>query len=304
MPAGQHTITRRTQDLHQQVLKPVVQGVKKSPYWSLIADEATDSSTHEQFILFVRYINLQEQKIIEEFLEIKRIVGHPNAANLFTAVMECIEKEAVDDSLPTEKRVGLTTDDTSVMVSTRGGVYGKLKQAVNSKLFLTHCPPHRLILALKAGQKVLPGDIEKTVADVLYFFKMNRDEFHFLKELVEPNNQYNALVQYHRIRWLSFSDCVSRLVKLLPLLVRYFEEQALDTSNRQEVQTKCRCLHTQLSEPRFQLFLFSLEPQLEVLAKMNKWLQTSSLSLHEVYSKIKALLSTFVQLISLDVTKS
>ena len=35
MPAGRYTITRRTQDLHQQVLKPaVVQGVKKSPYYS------------------------------------------------------------------------------------------------------------------------------------------------------------------------------------------------------------------------------------------------------------------------------
>ena len=68
MPAGRHTIMRRTQDLHQQVLKPaVVQGVKKSPYWCLIADESTDSSTHEQLSLlnFVRYINLQEQKIVE-----------------------------------------------------------------------------------------------------------------------------------------------------------------------------------------------------------------------------------------------
>ena len=80
--------------------------------------------------------------------------------------------------------------------------------------------------------------------------------------------------------------------------------QALDTSNRQEVRTKCRSLHSQLSEPRFQLFLFFLEPQLEILAKMNKWLQTSSLSLYEVYSKLKALLSTFVQPISLDITKS
>ena len=219
--------------------------------------------------------------------------------------MECIEKEAADDSLPTEKLVGLTTDRTSVMVSARGGLYGKLKQAVNSKLFLNDCPPHRLILALKAGQKVLPGDIEKTVADMLYFFKdssVRCDEFHSLKELVEPNSQYIALVQYHRVRWLSFSDCVSRLVKLLPLLVRYFEEQAL--YNRQEVRAKCRSLHSQLSEPRFQLFLFFLEPQLEVLAKLNKWLQTSSLSLLELYSKIKALLSTFVKPISLDVTKS
>ena len=49
-----------------QLLKPaVVQGVKKSPYWSLIANESTDSSTHEQLSLFVRYINLQEQKIVE-----------------------------------------------------------------------------------------------------------------------------------------------------------------------------------------------------------------------------------------------
>ena len=44
---------------------------------------------------------------------------------------------------------------------------------------------------------------------------------------------------------------------------------------------------------------FFLDPQLEVLGKMNKCLQTSSLSLNEVYSKI-----TFVQPISLDVTKS
>ena len=96
------------------------------------------------------------------------------------------------------------------MVSARGGLYGKLKQAVNSKLFFTHCPPYRLILASKAGQKVLPGDNEKTVADVLYFFKdssVRHDEF-------------------------SFSDCVSRLVKLLHLLVRYFDEQALDTSTK------------------------------------------------------------------------
>ena len=98
--------------------------------------------------------------------------------------MECIEKEAADDSLPTEKVVGLTTDGASVMVSARGGLHGKLKQAVNSKLFLTHCSPHHLILASKAGQKVLPGDIEKMVADVLYFFKdssVRRDGFHSLK---------------------------------------------------------------------------------------------------------------------------
>ena len=99
--------------------------------------------------------------------------------------MDCIEKETADDSLPTEKLVGLTTDGASVMVSERGGLYGKLKQAVNSKLFLTHCPPHRLNLASKAGQKVLPGDIEKTVADVLYFNSTTRSAKTMLSLLLQ-----------------------------------------------------------------------------------------------------------------------
>lgn len=185
MPASRDTITKRTQDIYRQVLKPaVIQGVNSSPYWSLIADESTDTSTQEQLSLFVRYINLNNKRIVEEFLELKRIVGHPTAANLFTAVMECIRQENVQNSLPADKLVGLTTDGASVMVSERGGLYGKLKQAVNPKLFLTHCPPHRLILASKSGQKILPGDIEKTVSDVLFFFKdssVRRDQFHSLK---------------------------------------------------------------------------------------------------------------------------
>ena len=111
------------------------------------------------------------------------------------------------------------------MISDRGGLYGKMKASLNPKLFSTHCPPHRLILVSKAGQKELPNDIEKTISDTLFFFKdssVRRDEFRSLKDLVEPNSPHIAIVQYHKVRWLSLADCVDRLVKLLPLLVRYF----------------------------------------------------------------------------------
>ena len=91
-------------------------GVKKSPYWTLIADEFLDSAIQEQLSLCVRYINLEEKKIEEQFLEMKRIIGHPNATNIFSAVMEAIIKDDVRDSLPTEKLVGLTTDGASVMI--------------------------------------------------------------------------------------------------------------------------------------------------------------------------------------------
>ena len=77
-----------------------------------------------------------------------------------------------------------------------------------------------------------------------------------LKDLVDPDSPIISIVQYHRVRWLSLSDCVSRVVQMLPLLVKYFEEQAQDSQNRQSVRSKCRDLHDRLSEPMFHLYLF------------------------------------------------
>ena len=237
----------------------------------------------------------------------KRIIGHPNSDNLFAATMEAIDNDDIALKLPLDKLVALTTDGASVMLSERGGLFGKLKERISTKLFSTHCPPHRLVLASKAGQKELPSDIEKTISDTLFFFRdssVRRDEFFALKEMVEPDSPFVAIVQYHKVRWLSLSDCVGRLVKLLPLLVRYFEEQALDTVNRVAVRERCRDLHSRLSEPRFHLFLYFLLPQLEALAQINKWLQSPQLSIHTVYGKIKALLLTFIEPVALDKTKS
>ena len=76
---------------------------------------------------------------------------------------------------------------------------------------------------------MIPDFVEKLISGVLFFFKdspVRRAEFLKLQELTEPNSPHIALVQYHRVRWFSLADCVNRLVKLLPLLVRYFEEQA------------------------------------------------------------------------------
>ena len=207
MACSRGTITKKTQELHKVVLKPlVVQNVNNSPYWSLIADESCDSATQEQLGLYVRYINLEKQS----FFEMKRVIGHPNADNIFTATMEAIDNEDMALKLSLDKLVALTTDGASVMLSERGGLFGKLKDRISSKLFSTHCPPHRLVLASKAGQKELPSDIEKTISHTLFFFRdssVRRDEFVALKEMVEPESPFVAIVQYHRVRWLSLADC-------------------------------------------------------------------------------------------------
>ena len=310
MAGSRDTVTKRSQEIHQSLLKPrLVQAVHNSPFWSLLADESTDSATMEQLGVYVRYLDIETGKLCEDFLEMKQIQGHPTAQNIFKCLMQVLDPENPNLKMPLDKLAGFTSDGASVMISPKNGVLGKLRSVagVNSKLFSTHCPPHRLVLAAKEGQKELPDDVEKTIADTLFFFKyspVRREEFKKLKEMVEPDSPYIYIVQYHKVRWLSLADCVSRLVQLLPLLIQYFEEQALDTSNRPAVRSKCQDLHARLSMPKLQLFLYFLHPQLNILASINRWLQSSNLTLHTVYSKIQAFLKTFASPVTLDCNTS
>ena len=49
MPSSRDTITRRTQDIHSNVLRPnLLKEVSNAPYWGLILDDGTDNATKEQ----------------------------------------------------------------------------------------------------------------------------------------------------------------------------------------------------------------------------------------------------------------
>ena len=307
MPSSRETVTRRTQDIHQRVLRPDLIGqLKNAIFWSVIVDESTDTATKEQMCMYVRFVDVDKYTVVEEFLEMKQILGHPTATTIFDAMMEVFNPDDTDRKLPLNRLASMTCDGAPVMISQKNGVAGKLKSLVNPKLFITHCPPHRLVLASKAGQKLIPDNVEKLVGDVLFFFRdspVRREEFRKLKELVEPNSPHICLVQYHRVRWLSLADCVERLTNLLPLLVRFFEEQANDRANSAGVRSKCKTLHERLSEPLFQLYLYFIGPQLDILSTLNKWLQHCEMSLHVVNSKIRALIKAFVEPIVVDSSK-
>ena len=94
------------------------------------------------------------------------------------------------------------------------------------------------------------------------------------------------------------------MANLLPLLVRYFEEQAEDTRDKAAVCTKCRDLHNRLSMPEFRLYIYFLNPQLDLLSSVNKYLQSNNFTLHTVYCKIQALYKSFIDLVILNSTKS
>ena len=55
------TITKRTQELHDMVLKPNIKAVNKASFLSIMADESTDSATKEHLRVYVRHIDVEKR---------------------------------------------------------------------------------------------------------------------------------------------------------------------------------------------------------------------------------------------------
>ena len=297
MASSRNTIATKTVELHQKVLQPELeQKISNSPYWSLMVDDCTDSAVKEQCGVYGRFIDIDQEAISSSFLAFHQVVGHPTSENIYQSILKVIGKDGLD--LPLNKMVAFTCDGASVMISNQQGVFGKLRREINPKLFLTHCPPHRLVLASKTAQKEIPDFVEKTISDVLFYFKdspTRRDQFHLLLELTDPEHEFIGTVNYHKVRWLSLSDCVNRVCSLLPSLVRFFEEEKNDTANRIAIRKKAEDLHKRVVEPLFALYIFFLQPNLEILADVNRQLQKANQSLYSTYCKIKAFRATLLE---------
>ena len=132
------------------------------------------------------------------------------------------------EGFPKEKLVSFSSDGASVMRSEGRGVSGHLRRNYNPSIFTKHCIVHRQVLAAKDGLDKLPSKIHKTVDDVMRHFKNSHVRKEKLKALIDMNgdeHEYQQLVQYHRVRWLSLKDCVQRFTDLLPEIVHYFEHE-------------------------------------------------------------------------------
>ena len=142
MPSSRETITRRTRDIHQKVLRPnLINQLKNSIFWSIIVDESTDTTTKEHMCMYVRFVNVEKQAVVEYFLEVKQVLGHPTATEIFEAMMQVFNPEDQNCKLPLDRLASMTCDCAAVMISPKNGVAGKLRSVVNPKLFVTHCPP-------------------------------------------------------------------------------------------------------------------------------------------------------------------
>lgn len=132
MAGSRDAVTQQIQEIHQAVLRPsIVKAVNNSLVWSIMADESTDLATMEQLWVYVWYINVEKGELCEDFLEMKCVIGHPDANNIFKCLMEVVDPENENAKMPLHKLASFTTDSAAVMISAKQGVLGKLQSSKN-----------------------------------------------------------------------------------------------------------------------------------------------------------------------------
>ena len=142
--------------------------------------------------------------------------------------------------------------------------------------------------------------MHKTVDDVMKHFKNSHVHKQKLKALIDMSDgehEYQQLVQYHRVRWLSLNDCVQRFSDLIPEIVQYFEHEVQNTTIRPSERAKLQEFYDELVDPTFQLYLYFLQGHLPLLASMNMQLQKRNQYLFTVYQKISSFKSAFLEAI-------
>ena len=303
IPKSRQTLTRRVTELANFIRMENKTGILSSPAWAVQMDESTDKGGDAQLIVYARFIDKQTGTIETKFLTILRILGSPNADNIYGVFNSYIEAEG----LPKDKLVSFTSDGASVMRSEKGGVAGHLLRSYNPSMLIQHCIVHRQVLAAKDGLQKLPNSVSKTVDDVMKFFKnshIRREKLTSIIEMATEEHEYYQLVAYHRVRWLSLNDCVQRFVDLLPEIVRYFEEEAHNMLLRPAERSKMQEFYDELVHPEFQLYLYFLQGRLPTLASINRQLQSHDQDLFTAYQKITCFSRVFLEPILINVENS
>ena len=199
----------------------ILDEVKVSKFFSVCADEAADSSNHEQLPLVLRFVD-NSSTIREEFVDfILCDTGTTGAA-------------IADKILTALKGYGLSLDNLrGQSYDGAGNMAGKYKgaaatiQSTYPKATYVHCAAHSLNLCIVSACSVQPvRNMMGTLIEINLFFSNSPKrqlELERQIELIESYTRARKLVSSCKTRWVACIDALEVFFDLFEAVVRTFE---------------------------------------------------------------------------------
>ncbi|GBN84085.1 repressor of the inhibitor of the protein kinase [Araneus ventricosus] len=244
----------------------IVRNVRKSIFYSVLADKTTDISQIEQFSLCVRYVEDQSYKIREDFLTFVPVYD-VTSAGLANTVLETLSILGLD----LKQMRGQGYDGAATMRVQFRGVQASIKERPPLALY-THRSSHSLNLCLSDASNI-PSirNCMGVIKEVCKFFHMSSKRTEVLKSMISdccPEQETKKLISLCETRWVERHDSVFLFKDILePILLSLLkiEEESSDSAPK--------ALSSSISQFQFLVNLFVLSRMLSATHSLSEKLQ-------------------------------
>ncbi|CAF4965576.1 unnamed protein product [Rotaria sp. Silwood1] len=269
--------------IQQHILSQIVSEIKTSKYYSVMIDETSDISRHEQVSLVIRYTD-------DQFNVYERFIGFERASDiseegLFDLLMLWLKKLDLD----TKYIVGLCFDGASSMRGKCKGVATHLIQVIPTALYV-HCNGHVLNLCLvDVSEVVVHVRNSFGVVKLLYKFIEGSPKRHKVFEDLQKELGF-VLVP---LKSLCDTRWTCRYESLKVIVIRYSEI----LSTLELIETGDSFILLQVIRTFDFVFHIHMMSEIYLITHiLSKFLQHSNISLTDALAKVKVTIDSLQSL--------
>lgn len=205
------TITRRVEDLGQNLFSQLKEKARSFTTFSLALDESNDVADTAQLLIFIRGIN-ENFEITEELAALKSLKGTTTGENIFQKVLETMQEL----QLSWKHLRSVTTDGAKNMTGANIGLIGRINKEMENahlrKPMQLHCIIHQQSLCGKILN--LDSVMKIIVQTVNYIRRYGLNHRQFQNFLLEVEAEYGDVLYHSEVRWLSRGKILKRFFEL------------------------------------------------------------------------------------------
>jgi len=187
IPLSNNTMTRRVEELSNNVLDQIKEFASNYQFFSLAMDESNDICDTAQVTIFIRAVSDQFQ-VIEELMGVESMHGTTKGSDLFKTLKSSVQSCNLD----WKKLDSICTDGAPALTGRHVGCLSLLEDFLHRPLLKYHCIIHQEALCCKALDLKETMDVVVRCINKIRARALNRREFR--QFLDDVDQEYGELL--------------------------------------------------------------------------------------------------------------
>ena len=276
------------------IQESLINEIKKSGFFSILADEATDQSNKEQMPVVLRFVD-DKYQIREEFATFiycnKGISGADISAY--------IKKELIELGLDLTRCRGQGFDGAGNVAGKYNGA-ARLFQNEYPLAAFVHCASHRLNLCVAKSCSIqMVKNMMNIVKEVSDFFNYSPKRQEALLSMIQetmPEEKRSKLTDVCRTRWIERIEGLDDFLELYPAVVRTLEMIKINENKKwnDESCTKANGLYVSCTTFQFIITIIITCNVLNCTLEATRKLQRREIDIVKGYAEIERIVATVV----------